>query len=206
MNRFTSLILGALLAGVTSVPVEVVQSQYGPGPSAVPYRPRPAPGPYAAPPPERSYQPEPHYIEKEEGVFEPQPYKYEYGVQDDYSKAAFAKSESQNEVGAVTGSYKVNLPDGRIQTVTYTADPVYGYRAEVSYEGEPIYPPKPEGGYPGEQGSDYQRQGARPAYRGQQAGERVYRESPAPQGPLPGPEYIPSGEQQYLPEYVARVQ
>lgn len=139
-------------------------------------------------------------------MFEPQPYKYEYGVQDDYSKAAFAKSESQDEVGAVTGSYKVNLPDGRIQTVTYTADPVYGYRAEVSYEGEPIYPPKPEGGYPGEQGSGYQRQGARPQYRGQQAGERVYRESPAPQGPLPGPEYIPSGEQQYLPEYVARVQ
>ena len=104
--QFTSLILGALLAGVTSVPVEVVQSQYGPGPSAVPYRPRPAPGPYNAP--ERSYQPQ--YVEKEEEeVFEPQPYKYEYGVQDDYSKAAFAKSESQNEVGAVTGSYKVRI-------------------------------------------------------------------------------------------------
>ena len=102
------MILGALLAGVTSVPVQVDQSQYGPGPSAVPYRPRPAPGPYAAPPPERSYQPK--YVEKkEEEVFEPQPYKYEYGVQDDYSKAAFAKSESQNEVGAVTGSYKVRL-------------------------------------------------------------------------------------------------
>ena len=104
--QFTSLILGALLAGVTSVPVQVDQSQYGPGPSAVPYR--PAPGPYAAPPPERSYRPQ--YVEKEEEeVFEPQPYKYEYGVQDDYSKAAFAKSESQNEVGAVTGSYKVRI-------------------------------------------------------------------------------------------------
>merc|ERR1719300_8557 len=70
----------------------------------------------------------------------PGPYTYEYGVSDDYSKAAFAKSESQNDVGAVTGSYKVNLPDGRIQTVTYTAAPVNGYKAVVSYEGEPVYP------------------------------------------------------------------
>merc|ERR1719245_2638879 len=192
-----------LLASAAAVPVQVAPDGYGPSP--VPYGPSP-PSYAARPEPPRAYKVEPAYPEEEE-KFEPQPYKYEYGVQDDYSKAAFAKSETQNEVGAVTGSYKVNLPDGRIQTVTYTADPVYGYRAEVSYEGEPIYPPKPEGGYPGEQGSDYQRQGARPAYRGQQAGERVYRESPAPQGPLPGPEYIPSGEQQqYLPEYVARVQ
>merc|ERR1719433_99326 len=205
MNRFSSVLLGALLAGVTSVPVQVDQSQYGPGPSAVPYGPRPgpSPGPYAAPPPARSYRPKPVYAEEkvEEEVFDPQPYKYEYGVQDDYSKAAFAKSESQNEVGAVTGSYKVNLPDGRIQTVTYTADPVHGYRAEVSYEGEPIFPPKPEGGYPGEQGSGYQARGPG-QYREQ--GQRVYRESPAPQPgalPLPGPEYVSSGDQ-YLPEYV----
>merc|ERR1740116_480070 len=180
MNRFTSLLLSALLAGVTSVPVQVDQSQYGPGPSAVPYRPRPAPGPYAAPPPERSYQPQPLYVEKEEEeVFEPQPYKYEYGVQDDYSKAAFAKSETQNEVGAVTGSYKVNLPDGRIQTVTYTADPIHGYKAVVSYEGEPVYPPEPEegygnGGYPG-----VRRAPARAQARVSQA-----------QAPLPGPEYL----------------
>merc|ERR1712012_1372 len=170
--------IAVLIASVAALPVEV-QNNFGPGPSGVPYGPRPGPS-YASLPqgdsfPDRSYKAKPILVEEEE-VFEPQPYKYEYGVQDDYSKAAFAKSESQNEVGAVTGSYKVNLPDGRIQTVTYTADPVYGYRAEVSYEGEPIYPPKPEGGYPGEQGSDYQRQGARPAYRGQQAGERVYRE------------------------------
>ena len=46
---------------------------------------------------------------EEEEEFLPQPYKYEYGVQDDYTKAAFAKSESQNEVGAVTGSYKVMI-------------------------------------------------------------------------------------------------
>ena len=94
----------ACLASASALPVKVDPlSQYGPGPSAVPYGPRP----YGPLPPQDSYQAKPLYVEEEEEKFEPQPYKYEYGVQDDYSKAAFAKSESQNEVGAVTGSYKV---------------------------------------------------------------------------------------------------
>ena len=46
--------------------------------------------------------------EEEEEKFLPQPYKYEYGVQDEFTQAAFTKSEAQNEAGAVTGSYKVN--------------------------------------------------------------------------------------------------
>merc|ERR1711936_810823 len=121
-----------LVASAAAVPVQLEQNRYGPAP--VPYGPSPA---YT---PNRAYKPKPVYpVEEEEEEFAPQPYKYEYGVQDDYSKAAFAKSETQNEVGAVTGSYKVNLPDGRIQTVSYTADPVNGYKAVVSYEGEPVY-------------------------------------------------------------------
>merc|ERR1712088_1178086 len=48
----------------------------------------------------------------------PQPFQYEYGVNDDYSGNAFAKTETQNDLGQVQGSYKVNLPDGRVQTVT----------------------------------------------------------------------------------------
>merc|ERR1719333_1474168 len=174
-----------LLASAAAVPVQVAPDGYGP--SAVPYGSSPPSYAERAEPP-RSYKVKSAYQEEEEEEkFEPQPYKYEYGVQDDYSKAAFAKSETQNEVGAVTGSYKVNLPDGRIQTVTYTADPVNGYKAVVSYEGEPVYPPEPEEGY----GNQYR---------------RVYREQPEYVGGRgAGPEQYSPEYEQYLPEYVARV-
>ena len=38
------------------------------------------------------------------------------------------------------GTYVVALPDGRIQTTSYTADHLNGYIADVSYQGEPVYP------------------------------------------------------------------
>merc|ERR1712128_234617 len=77
----------------------------------------------------------------------PQPYAYQYGVSDDYSNSNFKKQESQDAAGNVAGSFTIALPDGRIQTTTYTADPVNGYVAEVSYEGTPVYPPEPAEGY-----------------------------------------------------------
>ena len=99
------------------------------------------------------------------------------------------------ETELLTVLLQVNLPDGRIQTVSYTADPVNGYKAVVSYEGEPVYPPEPEGGYPGNNNAGVV--GYPPVNQGP---ARVYRETEA----LPGPEYV-TGEE-YLPEYVARVQ
>merc|ERR1712142_459269 len=69
----------------------------------------------------------------------PKPYAFEYGVADDYSGAKFAQSETAD--GKLTsGSYSVNLPDGRIQTVTYTVDDYAGYVADIKYEGTPHYP------------------------------------------------------------------
>merc|ERR1711884_559743 len=77
----------------------------------------------------------------------PQPYAYEYGVADDYSKANFRKTETQDANGLVSGSFVIALPDGRIQTTTYTADHVNGFVADVTYEGTPVYPPEPKEGY-----------------------------------------------------------
>merc|ERR1712141_349696 len=74
---------------------------------------------------------------------EPSPYTYTYAVADDYSKANFQQSESNDGTGVVSGSYSVNLPDGRIQTVTYNANDLTGNIAEVTYSGEPVYPPAP---------------------------------------------------------------
>merc|ERR1712055_514959 len=53
---------------------------------------------------------------------EPSPYNYQYAVSDDYSGSNFAQSEANDGTGAVSGSYSVNLPDGRIQHVNYQAN------------------------------------------------------------------------------------
>merc|ERR1711881_642527 len=74
---------------------------------------------------------------------EPSPYTYTYAVADDYSNANFQQSESNDGTGAVSGSYSVNLPDGRTQTVTYNANDLTGNVAEVTYSGEAQYPPAP---------------------------------------------------------------
>jgi hypothetical protein len=97
---------------------------------------------YGAPP---AYHPAPAYKPVEK--LPPQPYAYEYGVADDYSKANFKKTETQDAEGKVAGSFTIALPDGRIQTTTYTADHYNGFVAEVTYEGTPVYPPEPAGGY-----------------------------------------------------------
>jgi len=110
----------ALVAAVAGIPA-------GPPP---PYH---APAPYA----------KPHPVEK----LPPQPFAYEYGVKDGYSGADFAKNENQDASGNVAGSYVVHLPDGRVQTVTYTADHYNGFVADVKYEGVPQYPPEPKAGY-----------------------------------------------------------
>ena len=70
-------------------------------------------------------------------------YGYEYAVADDYSKANFGQTENRDGY-STSGSYRVLLPDGRTQIVTYgTADAYSGNVANVVYEGVAHYGPGP---------------------------------------------------------------
>merc|ERR1711892_1200128 len=71
----------------------------------------------------------------------PQPYGYQYGVEDAETNTSFQKSESQDAKGSVLGQYVIALPDGRIQTTKYTADPIQVFVAGVTYSGNAVYPP-----------------------------------------------------------------
>merc|ERR1712018_235053 len=102
---------------------------------ARPDHPPPPPAPYAPPPP-AYHKPAPYHPEK----LPPKPFAYNYGVADDYSGANFQKAENQDAAGNLAGSYVVHLPDGRVQTVTYTADHENGFIADVKYEGTAVYP------------------------------------------------------------------
>merc|ERR1711935_43642 len=125
--------LSVLIAGSWAAPADPY-SPYAPAPYA--------PAPYAP-------APAPYHEEK----IAPKPYVYEYGGVDASGLAA-AKTESQDADGTVHGEYRVELPDGRTQIVTYHASHELGYVADVKYEGvakeyvpEP-YHPTPVSGYP----------------------------------------------------------
>merc|ERR1711997_57872 len=87
---------------------------------------------YHAPAP--AYGKGPHY---EEG---PAVYEFGYAVHDDYAKTDFQANEHRDGY-ATNGEYRVNLPDGRTQIVSYNvADAYGGYVADVRYEGVAQYP------------------------------------------------------------------
>ncbi|KAK3919510.1 Pro-resilin, partial [Frankliniella fusca] len=74
------------------------------------------------------------------------PYDFNYAVKDDYYGTDYSRNEV-SDGNVITGEYRVQLPDGRLQIVRYTADWQNGYNADVSYEGEAKYPePKPNTG------------------------------------------------------------
>merc|ERR1719400_2427811 len=144
---------------------------------------RDSPPSYSAPVP--SYKPAPKYKEPAYKSDAKYNYAYEVKANNDYhGNVDFGHSETRD--GCTTsGKYSVLLPDGRVQTVTYTATCYGGYNADVSYYGEakpyvykkPAYKPAPQ----------YK---PAPSYK------------PAPKyKPAPAPKYKPAPSYKPAPKY-----
>jgi len=124
-------------------------------PAPVVYRPRPVvykpvykPAPVAYKPAPVVYKPAPPVYKQAASYVEPQyapvdpNYTWEYAVKEDYKHNDFGHKETRDHYLA-TGKYYVALPDGRFQTVTYTADET-GYHPVVEYTGQASYPEEPK--------------------------------------------------------------
>ena len=105
---------------------------------------------YSAPAP--SYKPAPKYQEPAYKSDAKYNFGYEVKANNGYhGNVDFGHSESRDGC-STSGKYSVLLPDGRVQTVTYTVDCYSGYNADVSYYGEakpyvykkPAYKPAPQ--------------------------------------------------------------
>ena len=73
-----------------------------------------------------------------QGCFQGMPYSFAYDVNDRQGSDYAHQERSDGSV--VSGQYRVLLPDGRVQIVTYTADHENGYQATVEYQGEAVFP------------------------------------------------------------------
>lgn len=150
---------------------------------------RDSPPSYSAPAP--SYKPAPAY--KEPAYKSDAKYNYAYEVKANnnyHGNVDFGHTETRDGC-STSGKYSVLLPDGRVQTVTYTATCYGGYNADVSYYGEakpyvykkPAYKPAPQ----------YK---PAPSYKP----APKYKPAPAPQyKPAPAPKYKPAPAPQYKP-------
>ena len=113
------------------------------------------------------------------------PYDFGYDVQDDYSGNNYGHEE-QSDGNVVSGEYFVQLPDGRLQIVTYTADHYNGYQANVRYEGEAQYP------HP----SEYKHQSYGPPQPKYEKPKPTYKPRPTYKPkPTPKPTYMPYYEE-----------
>lgn len=89
-------------------------------------------------------------------LLQPKSYEFGYSVKDDATGNDFGRRET-SDGETVRGEYRVQLPDGRTQIVTYTADWRTGFHADVRYEGTASYPDQYNTqGYNAGQGFGYQ--------------------------------------------------
>ncbi|CAL4068593.1 unnamed protein product, partial [Meganyctiphanes norvegica] len=97
-------------------------------------------------PPEYGYGHQGYENEHAHGYESHPKYDFRYAVIDEPSYNDFGHEESRDGYDT-EGSYFVNLPDGRTQTVYYEVHGDSGFLASVSYEGEAQYPPDVQQGY-----------------------------------------------------------
>merc|ERR1711963_1290091 len=113
---------------VSAVRVATPAPVVAPAPVVTPVRVAPAPVVVQTP------RVTPLVVQEEESLI-PANYNFGYSVSDVVSGDSKTRQETR-EGDLVTGSYSVADPDGRIRTVTYTADPVHGFQAKVTYDGQ----------------------------------------------------------------------
>ncbi|XP_045617843.1 cuticle protein 8 [Procambarus clarkii] len=97
------------------------------------------------PAPALAYGAPPTRFDDSDEVIEPPKYGYDWTVQDAESGNSFGQQEAR-DLDNTKGSYTVQLPDGRLQTVTYYVDGDSGFIADVQYQGEARYPDSDEVG------------------------------------------------------------
>ncbi|XP_042227219.1 pro-resilin-like [Homarus americanus] len=112
-------------------------------------------------------------------------YDFDWSVKDEDSGNDFGHQESRDGDNT-KGSYSVQLPDGRLQTVTYYVDGDSGYVAEVKYEGEAQYPESDESD---ESDESYEYTAPRPRYS-----------APEPEESVEAPVYAPPRRFYYAPD------
>ncbi|XP_026328431.1 cuticle protein 18.6 [Hyposmocoma kahamanoa] len=117
---------------------------------------RPAPQPQYRPAPQPQYRPapQPQYRQPQAETRDPQEdydphpsYQFGFDVNDD-QYTNYQNRKEQRDGDVIKGSYSVVDSDGFIRTVTYTADPKEGFKAEVSRQPTDIVvkipTPKPQ--------------------------------------------------------------
>ncbi|XP_060880950.1 pro-resilin-like [Metopolophium dirhodum] len=64
----------------------------------------------------------------------PEPYEYQYKVEDKPSGNYYGQNEVGKDTGRIEGSYFVYLPDGRLMTVTYYVDGESGFVPKITFQ------------------------------------------------------------------------
>ncbi|NP_001166682.1 cuticular protein RR-2 motif 78 precursor [Bombyx mori] len=114
------------------------------------YQPQPQPQPQAQPQPQyrQQYQPQRAEPQQPQEEYDPHPsYQFGFDVNDD-QYTNYQNRKEQRDGDVIKGSYSVVDSDGFIRTVTYTADPKEGFKAEVQRQPTDIVvkipTPKPQ--------------------------------------------------------------